>query len=144
MRLTCALFLCTSKLAQNFADFARQELNRLYERFDDILGEINVTVETFGDSTATIDQIFNDVLEFGSQIKKLCVQCFLANKTRITKEVQEKKKEEEVEQTQYWNPWVVEDFDDGGPKEEEVVEENPTGLMDKLIASVRDGDFRLE
>jgi hypothetical protein len=43
--------------------------------------------------------------------------------TRIKKESEAKKKEEEVEQTTYWNPWVVEEIDEGEKAPVEEVEE---------------------
>lgn len=81
-----------------------------------------MTVETFGDANATIDQIFKDILDFGLQIKKYVQTRDLHSQSfRITKESEEKK-EEQGDQTQYWNPWVVEDIDEAETKEE-VVEE---------------------
>jgi len=115
----------------NFADFARQELTRLQERFTDVQGEVLVMVETFGTPTSTLEQILNDILDYGLAMEK------------ATKEIEDKKKEEVAEQTQYWNPWVIIEEDEAEVKED-VVDESPTGLMDKLIASVKDGDFRLE
>eukprot|EP01126_Amoeba_proteus_P061675 TRINITY_DN8306_c0_g1_i14.p1 TRINITY_DN8306_c0_g1~~TRINITY_DN8306_c0_g1_i14.p1 ORF type:complete len:131 (-),score=42.78 TRINITY_DN8306_c0_g1_i14:94-486(-) len=115
-------------ILQCFASVARQELDRLYGRYEALMEEIGVTVDTFGiPGTTTIDLIFNDILSFGTNVEKVMAENL------------QKKKEEEAE-ANHWNPWVIEE-----DVEEEVVEESPTtGLMDKLIFSIREGDFRLE